>query len=259
KHKFFALLLSACLLLAVLASCTTADNDVPTNDIPINDVPTNDVPINDVPTPDTAEPEIDATIDGSDPEEGVTPETENTTTEQQAYVINYTIFDNIDQLIAFNKNPALLNAGSPESTANLLSMHQKGTVLSRDYIYIPTKSDEAYRISGIIQDTGGIGFVYEPTADIAFEERMDGEIDIIFYYTKDSEIVDRDWTQLVNRYGESDEKDYIHVPSQRFMFRRLDDTCYMYLHLRSGIPDYQNMRSWCEVQKVNVNPDAVTE
>ncbi|MBQ7336906.1 MAG: hypothetical protein IJW40_00465 [Clostridia bacterium] len=64
KHKFFALLLSACLLLAVLASCTTADNDVPTNDIPINDVP----------TPDTAEPEIDATIDGSDPEEGVTPE-----------------------------------------------------------------------------------------------------------------------------------------------------------------------------------------
>ena len=187
------------------------------------------------------------------------PEVEHTANEPREYVINHTDFDTVDQLIAFNINPTLLNTGSPDSTAQLLSEHQNGTILSRGFIYIPVVTDDEYQIANIIQDTESIGFVYESISAVSLEVRWASQTDIIFHYFEDREAADKDWAALAKRFGEPDKDNYIYAPAQRVMLRRLDDTCYVYLYMRSDIPEYQHMRSWCEVQKVNINTDHVTE
>ena len=251
KNKILILCM---MLLAFLISCqaplpndTSSFADSPGNDRLLEDV--ENIPI---------EESKDNLEQGSNEE----IKNDSETTPEQ-FIIVSTFFDSIDQLVAFNKNPSLLNTGNANETEYLLNLHGQGTVLSRDFIYVPVIPDlsEYYAngafiyLYGIEQSPTTITFVYRLSTAITDIEQINSEIRIhITWYKGDNTTV------LEQQFDtKKDENGYIFIPSSHLLFRQLDECCYLYVQAPHYPALFDFMQLFTHVQEVNVNPDTVTE
>ncbi|MBQ7339050.1 MAG: hypothetical protein IJW40_11450 [Clostridia bacterium] len=179
------------------------------------------------------------------------------------YIIVSTFFDSIDQLVAFNKNPSLLNTGNANETEYLLNLHRQGTVFSKDYIYVPVIPDVSdyyadgsfFYLCGIEQSPTTIMFVYRLSTAMTDVEQINSEIRIhITWYEEDNTTV------LEQQFDtKKDENGYIFNSSSHLLFRQLDEYCYLNVQAPNYPAYFDFLQLFTHVQKVNVNPDAVTE
>ena len=252
KRRISIFLLAACLLLSPLMGCA------PTTP-PIDDTP--------APTPDTTVPDIDTPIDGSIPEQNTTtpepesesaPEHESNDTpgsNSDPIIINSTDLTTIDQLIVFNKNPSLLNSGSENGTAHILAEHRAGTILSRDYIYVPSAVFDGYELWQITQTPIQIAFTYHLSSAEDLDEMLNSMLGIYFNYS-DVESLET----YEREYGvDRDADGFLYIPSERRIYYQVEENCVISVYSRGIQYDYQAMCALCDVQKVNVTPTAVTE
>ena len=167
-------------------------------------------------------------------------------------------------MIAFNKNPSLLNTGNPDQTAWLLAEHEAGTILSKDYIYVPEIADVSdyivngdYFLVSIAQTPVEISFVYQLKSAATELDQVKSEIRIYLWWDpndcKSTEVIE-------HQFGsKQDEDGYIFCPDEHRLFRQLEENCYLHVFAPNYPAVFDFLARFTNVQKVNVNPNAVTE
>jgi hypothetical protein len=249
KNKLIVLCVA---LFALLISCQA----------PLNDLPASSEKGQYFQYTEQLEDSVDISTNESS-ESSSSNEPESTTmTESDFSIITSTIFESIEQLIAFNKNPSLLNTGDQSETNYLLNLHREGTILSRDYIYIPVVPNVSdyyqegfYYLYYIQQTPMQISFVYRLSTAATEIEASDSEIHItIMWFTRDNT------ENLEKQSGaKKDENGYIFDATDHDLIHQLEETCFMSVRAPFYRADYDFLQLFCNVKKVNVNPNTVTE
>lgn len=248
------IILLCVMFLALLSSCQAPTAEFPHDS---GESDKNIELIEDVPNLPKDEPEI-----LSKQNDSAETEIESVPKEQEhdVCVLKSFFFETIDELIAFNKNPSLLNTGNSDQTAWLLAEHKAGTILSKDYIYIPEIADvsdyilnESYFLYGIEQSPREIRFIYRSATASTELEQVKSQIDISIMWTAEDNT-----EMLEHQYGaKKDENGYIFNPDKHFLFRQLEENCYLCVFAPNYPAVFDFLTRFTNVQKVNVNPNAV--
>ena len=267
KYKSMTAMVNIIILLMVavlLISCAEPireNTNEPLSGVPVTDITSydtepddqthdNDIIIDDVP-PLSEEP------DGQTHDNDIIIDDAPLLSEESDYIlpITGTQFGSVEQLILYNQNPFLLNTGDATLNEQILNIHQSGSILSRDAIYIPTMPLDEYVLSSITQHPNNISFCYVLEKAETYEERIATRITVYIEYTEEDVMPARETQFDVVR----DADGYLYAPENRYICYQVDSDCYVSVNGTEGTNDYDTMRAFCQVQSVNVHSDAVTE
>ena len=238
------------ILVALLVSCQAPDA--------LEESLQHDGPIADA--SNASEDETQAPSERSDLEENSNAQEQET----EFSVLKSTFFDTVEELIAFNQNPSLLDTGNSDQTAWLLAEHKAGTVLSQEHIYIPEIADVSdyivdadYFLVAIEQTPREISFVYRLKSAPTELDQANSQIRInITWYPNDCNSTEA----IESQFGvKKDENGYIFCPDDHVLFLQLEENCYVYVFAPNYPAVFDFLARFTNVQKVNINPNAVTE